>query len=161
MDPSFIEDTDQTAAWREKIKPHVDETKVSRKKVDTERITVLKSDTIQTEEPERQIYPKEQDVGRIVIEEISEEQPHSKYPDQPKSTEVAITREHVTDTSRPSETDDVINVAKLDLRKLESREVESRSTTKRPMKEKEWVKRQRKACLNYVHGSMEISYKRI
>ena len=160
MDPSFIEDTDHRTAWREKIKPHIDETTVSRKEVDTERIIVLKSDTTQTEEPERQIYPKEQDIGRIVIEEISEERLQSKYLGQPKSTDVTITTEHVTDTSRPSEIYDDYNVAKLDLRKLDSREVESRSTT-RLMNEKEWVERQRKACLNYVHGSMEISYQKI
>ena len=158
MDPSLIEDTDKTIAWHKKVKPRSDGTKMFRKEVDTERIIVLKSDAAHTEELERQMYPKEQDVGRIVIEEISEEQPRSKYPRQPKSTELTTAREHVKDVSKPSELNDVCNVSKLDLRKLEPRKVESGRTRKSIEEEKEWVERQGKACLNYLHGSMEINF---
>ena len=135
-----------------------DDTEKSQLQAISEKVIVHGGDIPRTEEPVKPMYPKNLDVGRIVIEEISEQQPRSKYPRQSKSTEVTTAREHVKDISKPYELDDVFNVSKLDLRKLEPRKVESGRRTKSIEKEKEWVERQGKACLNYLHGSMEINY---
>ncbi len=156
MESTYIDDIHYTTARREGTKPRFDDTKESRRKVDTERITIMKSGGTRTEETERQIYPKEYDIGRIIVEEIPDEKPgkYLKYPSDPKSTKVTVTREHVTEAPRPSEKD-VINVGKHDLYKLETREVESRRIADRSLKEPERVERPRKACVKYFNGSME------
>ena len=161
MEPSYVEDTHYTTAMREKVKPRLDETKVSRREVDTERITIMKSDTTCTEEPERQIYPKEHDIGRIVIEEIPEDEQRKylKYQSEPKSTKVTVTKEHVTDATRAQEKENAMNVEKLDFNKVDTRQVEARRIAERPLKETERVERPRKACVKYFHGSIERSHR--
>ena len=151
MESSYIEDTHYRKT--EGIKPCFDETKQSRREADTERATVLKSDITRFEEPERQIYPKEHNVGRIVIEEISDEQPEMEYLSKPKSTTATITRENVTEKLKRHEKD-VVNVGKVDLYQLDTRQVESKQTEETLWKEPR-VERPRKACLKYFHGSME------
>ena len=138
-----------------------DDTEKSQLRAISEKIIVHEGHIPRTEEPLKPRYPKNLDVGRIVIEEISEEQPRSKYPRQSKSTDSTTERELVKDISKPSELDDVYNVSKLDLGKLEPRKVESGTTIRMTEREKEWVERQGKACLNYLHGSMEINYQKI
>ncbi len=156
MESTYIDDIHYTTAKREGTKPRFDDAEESRREVETQRITIMKSGVTRTEEPERQIYPKEHDIGRIIVEEIPDEKPgkYLKYPSDPKSTKVTVTREHVTEAPRPSKKD-VINVGKLDLQKLETREVELRRIVDRPLKEPERVERPRKACVNYFNGSME------
>jgi hypothetical protein len=114
-----------------------------------ERITFRKPrDVSRFEKPERELYPKELDAGRIVAEEISDKQPekYMKYPRKPKSTKATVTRKHVTERFKPHEKD--VNVGKLDLYQLETREVESRKTEHTSWKKPEWVERPGKACLN-------------
>lgn len=119
----------------------------------------MKSERTLTEEPERQMYPNELDIGRIVIEELPEDEgKYGKYPEQPKSTEVTVTAEQVSDGLRPYE--HVIKVGKLDLRELEAKQVESRMIEDRPLKKTERVERPRKACLKYFHGPLERSHKK-
>ncbi len=163
MESTYVDDIHYKAARREDFKQRFDDTKESRREVDTERITETKSHVAQTEEPERQIYPKEHDIGRIIIDEIPDKKPRKylKYPSDPKSTKVTATREHVMETPRPHEKEDVIKIGKLDLYKLETRQVESRRIADRPSKEPERVERPRKACVKYFTGSMEKSYKKL
>ena len=138
-------DTRYTKERREETKPRMDETKLFQKDMGAERITVMRSDTTRTEDTERQIYPQERDVSRVVIEELAEEE-RQKYPGQPTPTEVAVARKEVLDI-RPCEKD-VIKVGKLDLHDLEKTQVESTRIDGQPVKRTERVERSRKACLN-------------
>ena len=100
------------------------------------------------EETEKPRYPKHLDVGRIMIEEISDEQPEMKYPSKPKSTTAMVRRERVTETLKPREKD-VENIGKLD---PYTRQVEAKKLKKAPWEKPETVERPRKACLKYIHG---------
>ena len=130
----------------------MDETKVSRKGVETEKVTVTRTDGGRKEEIERPRYPRDQEVGRIVIEEIPEEKDeklrdvYSKITEKPRTTEVTVTREEVTDVSRPFDKEDMIKVGKLDVDELEKRAVESRRVEERLLTKRERVERPRKAC---------------
>lgn len=54
-------------------KSYLEDSQAPRQRVTTERITVSRHDIAKTEEPDKPKYPKDLDIGRIVIEEIPEE----------------------------------------------------------------------------------------
>jgi hypothetical protein len=95
-----------------------------------------------------------------VIEEIPEDEPRKylKYPSEPKSTKVTVTREHITDTARAPKKENAINVGKLNLYKVETRQEQSSKIAERPFKKTERVEHPRKACVTYFHGSVETSH---
>ena len=131
------------------MKPRTDETKISRG-VATEKVTVTRADGTLREEIERPKYPREREAGRIVIEEIAEEKEerpreiHRKFTEEPRTTEVTVTRQDVKDVYRPYEKEDVVKVGKLDVHELEERPVESRTYEERLLTETEKVKQPRK-----------------
>ena len=103
--------------------PHEDET--PRKYISSDKISITKYDVTKQEETESRKYPKDVDIGRIVIEEIPDEQElgPTRELDKPRDTQVAMTRKEVKDISKPRETS--ISVGKLDLRDVEKEVVES------------------------------------
>ena len=74
-----------------------------------------------------------------MIEEIPEDEPQKylKYPSEPKSTKVTVTREHITDTARAPKKENPINVGKLNLYKVETRQEQSSKIAERPFKKTE------------------------
>ena len=71
QDLSYIEDSTYYKDTCGDSETSSDEPHVSR--VSTEKITVTRSDDTKREEVKRHDYPTEQQVGRIVIDEISDE----------------------------------------------------------------------------------------
>ena len=131
-------------------KRRIDETKTSRREVETEKVTVTRTDATRAEEIERPKYPREQEVGRIVIEEVPEEKEerprdiYRQYVEKPRTTEVTVTREDVSDVCKPYEKEDVVKVGKLDVHELDKTPVESRRVEERLLTETETVGRPRK-----------------
>ena len=80
-----------------------------------------------TEQPK---YPKDLDVGRIVIEKIPEEREetpkHERVRQQrrPKSTETTVTQREVKEYPKSYVSEDVIKVGKLDVTHVEKDVVE-------------------------------------
>ena len=72
MDPR---DIDNVCYYKDKPteKTRKDERIVSRREMATEKVYVTRIDRTRKEEIQQAKYPKEQDVGRIMIEEIPEE----------------------------------------------------------------------------------------
>lgn len=123
---------------RGETKPRTDE--IFCKQVATEKVTITGNrDTIQREETERPRYPKEQDIGRILIEEIpeKEEVQTAKVPRKqevkPRNTDVKVTGA-IKDVPRKYITEEVVKVGKLDTADFErktgeSKRIEERVTT--------------------------------
>lgn len=114
------------------IKPRRDDTKVSREQVTTEKITVSRRDKTRAEDTEEPRYPKELDIGRIVIEEIpemKEELPKReisrKKESKLRSTELTVTRREVDEVPRTNVKDDVIKIGKLDVTEIDKVHLES------------------------------------
>ena len=112
-------------------KPRTDETKISREHVTTEKVTVGRGDITHKEQTDKPKYPKEQDIGRIVIEEIPEKKEEIAKPAvlrkeviKPKTTEVTVMRPKVEDTSSRK-------LGKLDLTEMEKAPVESKVVEER------------------------------
>lgn len=146
MEPTHIEEVTYITKIQQP-KPRFDETIISRRALDTDKVIVTTTNTTRTEETERQIRPKEPEVGRLVIEELTEERHEvpQKYPRRPKYAEVTIAREQISDASRPYE-EDVTKVGRLDLHELEKTEAEPRRIKERPVTHEERVERPRKVC---------------
>ena len=139
--------------YKEKLdetKPRLDETRVSRREVETGKVTVTRTDATRPEEIERPKYPRDQEVGRIVIEEVPEEKEekprdiYRKYVEKPRTTEVTVTREDVSDVCKPYEKEDVVKVGKLDVHELDKTPMESRRVEERSPIRSERVDRPRK-----------------
>lgn len=135
----------------DEAKPRVDETKISRREIETEKVTVTRTDRTRTEEIERPRYPRDQDFGRIVIEELPEgktEKPrdmYRKFMEKPRTTELSLVRQDVRDISKLREKEDVMRVGKLDVCQLEERPVESRKKEERLLRT-EKLEEPRKVC---------------
>ena len=99
------------------IEPIIDETKVPPARVSTKRDT-------ETEKISKTIYLREQDIGRIIIEEIQEENPKEVYGKFDKTSEVVVTRMDDLDVSRQYKEDNVIKVGKLVLYEVEKSQKE-------------------------------------
>ena len=148
MEPSYVGSRHYAKETWERTQPRWDDTETSQRKLETEQVTLLKSDMVRREKLERGMHPNEQDVGRAVIEELPEEKhkKYPKYPSQRKYTEVAVTKENVMDRSRLEKEQDMINIEKVDAHILETRQVEPMMMEERPLKETERLKHLRKAC---------------
>ena len=150
VEPRYIEDVLYYKEKLDETKPRMDETRVSRKGVETAKITVTRTDATRPEEIERPKYPREQEVGRIVIEEVPEEKEerprdiYRKYVEKPRTTEVTVTREDVSDVCKPYEKEDVVKVGKLDVHELDKTPMESRRVEERSPIRSERVDRPRK-----------------
>lgn len=143
IDSLDVKDVQYDQVRRDLSKPLRDDTEVSRTQVTTERVTVSRREITSAEEIDKPTHPKELDIGRIVIEEIPEEQEERskrvvsrKEEIEPRSTEVTVTRRDVEEVPRRESREDVIKVGKLDVTDLEktpmeSRRVEERVTTSR------------------------------
>ena len=141
---------------RDKAKPRTDHTESYGKEVSSEKITVTRLDTTRTEETEKHEYPRELDIGRIIIEEIPDEK--EEIPDEkeeiqkrkeivkPGSTEMTVMRE-VKEVSRDRVTGDVVKVGKLDTTDTGKTPVESTRLEERVTSYKERVDGARKVLL--------------
>ena len=146
MEPSYVGSRHYAKETWEGTQPIWDDTETSQRKLETEQVTLLKSDMVRTEKLEREMHPTEQDVGRVLIEELPEEK-HKKYPKYLNQvTKVAVTKENVMDRSRLEKEQDMINIEKVDVHKLETRQVEPMMMEERPLKETERLKHLGKAC---------------
>ena len=147
MEPRYIEDMHYYKDKPYETKPRTDETRAYRSQVETEKITVTRTDGTRTEEIERPKYRKEHEVGRIVIEEVPEEKEerprdiYRKYVEKPRTTEVTVTREDVSDVCKPYEKEDVVKVGKLDVHELNKTPMESRRVEERSLIRSERVDR--------------------
>lgn len=118
-------------------KPRTDETEISCDTITSEKVTVSRRDITQAEETEKPRYPKDRDIGRIVIEEIPEQKEQipmgrdvRKGDFKPSRTDLTVTRQ-VKDDSRKYIKEDVIKVGKLDVTELNKTPVESKQEEKR------------------------------
>lgn len=109
-----------------KTKPYTDEKPLSRAQVDSKKVTVSRHDTTRTEETKETRYPNEQDIGRIVIEEVPEER---ETPRITKREEMKPRTTEVTVTSKAPVKEDVIKVGKLDVTDVQTKRVEERVST--------------------------------
>lgn len=88
FDRRVLEDLDTVSHKGPKSYP--EDTQSPHQRVPTERITVSRHDIAKTEEPDKPKYPKDLDIGRIVIEEIPEEKvPKRESPRKEHSKPIA------------------------------------------------------------------------
>ena len=150
IDRVHVEDVEFDELRRDKVRPRTDSAEVSRKQVSTEKVTVSRREITRAEETEKPKYLKDQDIGRIVIEEIPEktEVPKSdvsrKVAEKPKSAEVTVKRHEVEEVPRMHVKEDVIKVGQLDVTDLEKAPVESRRLEERVATYREKVEGARK-----------------
>lgn len=127
-----VEDVQFERVRHDKIKPQTDDTQVSRKQITTEKVAVNRRGVTKLEETKKSKYPKEVDVGRIVIEEIPEEKEQiSRRDDKQRGTDVTLRRQEVRDVTKDREKDDTVKIGRLDLCDLENEAVVSTKTEKR------------------------------
>lgn len=120
-----VEDV-QTAARPYDTKPREDQT--PRKYISSDKIAITTYDITQQEETEKRKYPRDVDIGRIVIEETpgGKELAPTTDREKPRDTQVTITRKEVKDIPKSGKGEQAIKVGKLDLRDVEKEVVESR-----------------------------------
>ena len=106
-------------------KSRTDDTQVHQQQVTSEKITVSRKDITRMEETEKQRYPKDLDIGRIVIEEVPEDKDEVTERDFHRKDEVKRrhedmeTRYQVERGPKPQIKEDIIKVGKLDVRDYE------------------------------------------
>jgi hypothetical protein len=92
---------------------------VSHQHVTSEEITVSRRDLNRMEETDKPRYPKDLDIGRIVIDEISEEKGDMMKPDVVKRDEIQRSRRDDIDTryevSKKQVKQDLVKVGRLDI----------------------------------------------
>jgi hypothetical protein len=117
------------------IAPRKDD--VSRQKITSEKIIVSRRDKGEMDETEKSRYPKDLDIGRIVIEKTPEDEEILKRKvlrkehDRPRSTEVTVTQHGVEEHPKTYVTEDTIKVGKLDVTHLEKEMVETKTLQER------------------------------
>jgi hypothetical protein len=116
-----VEDIETVQRLRD-TKLHEDET--PRKYISSDKIAITKYDIAKQEEIGRRKYPKDLDIGRIVIEEMPEEEVARPGREQERPRGTQLTRKEVKDIPKPRE--ETIKVGKLDCRDVEKEVVESR-----------------------------------
>ena len=123
-------------AYTYDYKSRTDDTTTSMKKVTSEKITVSDTDRPLFEETEKPRHPKHLDVGRIVIEEISEDKKEVTERDGFKKDEVKPRDEKETKKLYPVRKDlkpqvkqDVIEVGRLDITEYEKTQQEPEKIT--------------------------------
>ena len=126
-------------AYTYQHKPRTDDIEVSQQQVTSEKITISRRDITRLEETEKPRYPKDVDIGRIVIEEIPEEMGETTKRDMAKRDEVKPrqkdmeTRYEIERGPKPQK-EEIVKVGKLDVTDYEktsraSELVEERLTT--------------------------------
>lgn len=102
-------------------KSHTDDTETSKKQVTSEKITVSRRDMTRMEETEKPRYPKDLDIGRIVIDEIPDENEEVTQGDIVKRDEVKQRREkmetryEIEKDSKSQVKEETIKIGKLDV----------------------------------------------
>ena len=115
-------------AYTYDVKSRTDE--ISRRQLTSEKITVDQQDATRVEKTEQPKYPKDLDVGRIVIEEIPEEREETptdervRQQGRPKSTEITVTQREVKEYPKSYVSEGVIKVGKLDVTDVEKDVIE-------------------------------------
>ena len=121
-------------AYTYDYKSRADDTEISQQRVTAEKVTVSREDIPLMEETEKPRYPKDLDIGRIVIEETPEEKLEVLKRDVVKRDEVKPRRE---DMKSPYEAEkfpgeqvkkEVIKVGKLDVTDYEKTQKDSERT---------------------------------
>ncbi|XP_028404780.1 glutactin-like [Dendronephthya gigantea] len=121
-------------AYTYDYKSRTDDTEITQQRVTAEKITVSREDITQIEETEKPRYPKDLDIGRIVIEEAPEEKEEILKRDVVKRDEVKPRRE---DMKTPYEAEkvpgvqmreEIIKVGKLDVTNYEKTQKDSERT---------------------------------
>ena len=140
-------------AYTYDYKSRTDDTEVHQQQVTTEKISVSRRDITRMEGTEKPVYPKDLDIGRIVIEETPEDKDEiikrgdfEKEHVRPKSTEVTVTKHEVEEHPKTYVTEDVIKVGKLDVTHLEKEIVEAKT-----------VKERTKAYRDRVDGARKVN----
>jgi hypothetical protein len=124
---------DLDPASRKEVESYTDG--APQQRITTERIAVSRHDITTTEEPEKPRYPKDLDIGRIVIEEIAEEKiPTRKGPqhERSKTTAREIMKTHESKAPRKEVTERKIHqehVIDYEERPWERRTLDERVTT--------------------------------
>ena len=122
-------------AYTYDYKSHMDDTETSQGRV-TEKITVSERDTARIEQTEKRRYPKDFDIGRVVIEEAPEEK--EEFPKREltkkdrvrqKGTEVTVVQHE--DYPKTCITEDTVKVGKLDVTHLEKSSVDAKAVEER------------------------------
>ena len=112
-------------AYTYDVRSRTDETDISRRQLTYGKITVIDEDMTFKEQPEKPTYPKDLDVGRIVIEETPEDMQEIPKRDivrqnaRPKSTETTVTQREVKEYPKSYVGEDIIKVGTLDVTHLE------------------------------------------
>ncbi|XP_028404537.1 trichohyalin-like [Dendronephthya gigantea] len=121
-------------AYTYDYKSRTDDTEITQQRVTAEKITVSREDRTQIEETEKPRYPKDLDIGRIVIEEAPEEKEEILKRDVVRRDEVKPRRE---DMKTPYEAEkvpgvqmreEIIRVGKLDVTEYEKTQKDSERT---------------------------------
>ena len=121
-------------AYTYDYKFRTEDTEISQQRVTAEKITVSREDIPLMEESEKPQYPKDLDIGRIVIEETPEEKQEISKPDVVKTDEVKPRRD---DMKAPYEAEkfpgkqvkkEVIKVGKFDVTDYEKIQKDSETT---------------------------------
>ena len=87
---------------QKEAKSYLEDTQAPQQRVTTERITVSRHDIAKTEEAGKPKYPKDLDIGRIVIEEIPEEKvPKRETPKKVHSKPTARETMKMEETTMP------------------------------------------------------------
>lgn len=145
---------------RNETRPRSDDTMSSCKYITTDKVIVSKDDITSREEIYKSRYPKDRDVGRIVIEEIPDEKEIPKYDisrkpiDKRISSEKTVMHYEVKDDARMRVKENVVKVGALDVTEFEKRPVESKGIEERVTTYKERVEEARKVlkikCLDVL-----------
>ena len=121
---------------------------MSHQQVTSEKITVSRRDINRFEETDKQRYPKDLDIGRIVIDEIPEEKEEVMKPDAVKRDEIQRSRREDVDTryevSKKQVKEDVVKVGRLDITDYEKTPRESQQVDERITTHTEGLGRDRK-----------------
>lgn len=99
-------------AYTYDYKSRTDDTELSQQQVTSEKITVSRKDITHMEEAEKPRYPKDFHVGRIVIEEIPEEEEVGKH--EAVRRDKVKTRREIEKFPR-KKVDDLNKIGKLDI----------------------------------------------
>lgn len=123
---------------QDESEPRKEGTKISCEQISREKVTVSRRDTTQSEQIEKPRHLKELDIGRIVIEEISEEKEELQKHDisrkekvKPVTTDLTGSRYEVEEVSSAQVKKDTITVGKRDLTDIEKTLKESRHAEER------------------------------
>ena len=124
-------------AYTYDVRSRTDETEISQQKVTSEKISVSRKDITRLEETEKPRYPKDLDIGRIVIEEIPEEKEEVAKHDIVHKDEVKPRRRdmetcyEVKTVPKKKVKEDTIKIGRLDINDYHTTSLESEHVQER------------------------------